>query len=61
VTDSNGVNRFPSLPPGTYSVRVELQGFQPMVRENLVVQIGQTTPIDLSLGWPPGRDGDGHR
>jgi hypothetical protein len=49
VTDSNGVNRFPSLPPGTYSVRVELQGFQPMVRENLTVQTGQTTPLDMTL------------
>ena len=28
VTDSGGVNRFPSLPPGIYSVKVELQGFR---------------------------------
>jgi hypothetical protein len=49
VTDSGGVNRFPSLPPGVYSVRVELQGFRPMVRENLSVLTGQTTPLDMTL------------
>jgi hypothetical protein len=49
VTDTGGVVRFPSLSPGIYSVTVELQGFRTVIRENLVVQIGQTTPIDLSL------------
>lgn len=49
VTDSGGVNRFPSLPPGVYSVRVELQGFRPVLRENVAVLTGQTTPIDLTL------------
>jgi hypothetical protein len=49
VTDAGGVVRFPSLSPGIYSVTVELQGFRTIIRENLVVQIGQTTPIDLSL------------
>ena len=49
VTDAGGVNRFPSLPPGIYSVRVELQGFQSMLRENVSVLTGQTTPIDMTL------------
>ncbi len=49
VTDSGGVNRFPSLPPGVYTVTVELQGFRTVIRENVVVQIGQTTPLDLPL------------
>jgi hypothetical protein len=49
VTDASGVNRFPSLPPGVYSVTAELQGFRTIIRENVVVQVGQTTPIDLSL------------
>ena len=49
VTDTGGVVRFPSLSPGMYTVTVELQGFRTIIRENLVVQIGQTTPIDLSL------------
>ena len=49
VTDTGGVNRFPSLQPGVYSVRLELQGFRTVIRENVVVQVGQTVPLDLSL------------
>ena len=49
VTDTGGVNRFPSLQPGIYSVKVELQGFRTVIRENVVVQVGQTVPLDLSL------------
>jgi hypothetical protein len=49
VTDTGGVNRFPSLQPGTYSVKLELQGFRTLIRENVVVQVGQTVPLDLSL------------
>lgn len=49
VTDSAGANRFPSLPPGVYSVKIELQGFRTVVRENVTVQVGATVPLDLQL------------
>ncbi|MBI4478357.1 MAG: TonB-dependent receptor, partial [Acidobacteria bacterium] len=49
VTDAGGVHRFPSLPPGTYTVKVELQGFRPLIRENIVVSVGQTAPLDVTL------------
>lgn len=49
VSDGGGVYRFPSLPPGTYVVKVELQGFQTVQRENITVQVGQTTSIDLTM------------
>lgn len=49
VTDTGGVLRFPSLVPGTYSVKLELSGFQTLLREGIVVIVGQTTPIDVSL------------
>ena len=49
VTDAGGVNRFPSLQPGIYSVRIELQGFRTVVRENVQVVVGATVPLDLSL------------
>lgn len=49
VTDSGGVNRFPSLQPGIYAVRLELQGFRTVVRENVQVVVGQTVPLDLGL------------
>ena len=62
VTDTGGVNRFPSLQPGIYSVKVELQGFRTVIRENVSVQVGATVPLDLSLTRRHGRrDGDGHR
>jgi hypothetical protein len=49
VTDAGGVNRFPSLVPGTYAIKVELSGFQTINRENIVVLVGQTTPVDFSM------------
>jgi Carboxypeptidase regulatory-like domain/TonB-dependent Receptor Plug Domain len=49
VTDSGGVNRFPSLQPGMYSVKLELQGFRSVVRENVQVVVGATVPLDLSM------------
>ena len=49
VTDAGGVNRFPSLVPGTYVVKIELPGFQTIIRENIQVLVGQTTPVELSM------------
>ncbi|MBZ5556712.1 MAG: TonB-dependent receptor [Acidobacteriia bacterium] len=49
VTDAGGVYRFPSLAPGTYNVRLELSGFQTLVREGIIVVVGQTTPLELQL------------
>jgi hypothetical protein len=49
VTDAGGVYRFPSLVPGTYTVKLELSGFQSLVRDGIIVLVGQTTPIDASL------------
>ena len=49
VTDAGGVNRFPSLSPGIYSVKIELQGFRTVIREGVAVQVGQTVPLDLEL------------
>jgi len=49
ATDAGGVYRFPSLSPGTYSLKLDLQGFQSVVRGNIIVSVAQTTPIDLAL------------
>jgi hypothetical protein len=49
VTDAGGVLRFPSLVPGTYSVKMELSGFQTLLREGIFVLVGQTTPIDVAM------------
>jgi len=49
VTDGGGVNRFPSLPPGVYMVKIELSGFRTVIREGVSVLTGQTTPGDLKM------------
>src|SRR5436309_6074049 len=49
ATDAGGVYRFPSLVPGTYSVKLELSGFQTIDRQNIVVLVGQTTPVELMM------------
>ena len=49
VTDGAGVNRFPSLLPGLYSVKLDLQGFKTVIREGVTVQVGATVPLDLQL------------
>ncbi len=49
VTDAGGIYRFPSLPPGTYAVKLDLTGFQSSLRPGIPVSVGQTTPVDLVL------------
>jgi hypothetical protein len=48
VTDGNGVYRFPALPPGTYTVKVELTGFRTITQEARL-QLGQTITMDAKL------------
>ncbi len=48
-TDAGGAYRLPGLPPGTYSVKFELSGFQTTLRENVAVNVGQTTSLDMTL------------
>ena len=48
VTEANGEYRFPTLPPGKYSVTYKLSGMQTVTRE-AQVQLGRETPIDVTL------------
>jgi hypothetical protein len=48
VSEATGEYRLPALPPGTYSVTAELQGFSPAERTVSLV-IDQTATINLTL------------
>jgi len=49
VADAGGVVRFAALPPGSYRVRFELSGFTPITEENLVLRVGQTAKLQVTL------------
>ena len=49
VTQADGSYRFPALPPGLYTLTVELQGFSPGKRENVRLLLGQTLTLDHTL------------
>jgi Carboxypeptidase regulatory-like domain/TonB-dependent Receptor Plug Domain len=49
VTNETGAFRVPALPPGTYSAKAELQGFQTFTRDNIVLQAGLALAVDFRL------------
>src|SRR2546430_10894069 len=49
VTDARGAYQFIRLVPGRYAVKAELQGFRPLVKEDVVVNADATARVDLSL------------
>lgn len=48
-TNDSGLYAFPALPPGTYTLRVERQGFRAVERKNIEVLVGSANRIDLNL------------
>jgi hypothetical protein len=49
VTGDTGAYQLPSLPPGQYVVTYEIAGFTPFKREDIIVQVAQTTRLDVEL------------
>jgi outer membrane receptor protein involved in Fe transport len=49
TADASGRYSVPFLTPGTYGLKVELQGFRPFARENIGVSIGQTITITARM------------
>ena len=49
VTESNGSYRVTLLPPGTYKVVYQLDGFATLTREGVLVGVGRTSTINVTL------------
>ena len=49
-SDPAGFYRLTALPPGTYALAAELDGFAPFARTGLVLTVGQTAAVDVKLG-----------
>lgn len=49
TTNQQGIYRLPSLPPGTYEITYELQGMRTLVRKGIIISVGQTVTINVSL------------
>jgi hypothetical protein len=49
TSDSKGYYHFSNLPPGTYTVTVEGNGFKTLKEQNVVIEVGHSPTVDLSL------------
>lgn len=49
VTDEWGIAFFENVAPGPYTLRIELDGFEPFVRAGLVINSGPTPDLDVVL------------
>src|SRR5437867_2872277 len=49
VSNTQGSYTLPLLSPGAYQVVVELPGFKKYVRNGIVIEIAQTTRLDVAL------------
>ena len=49
VTDGQGAFRFLNLSPGTYALTAELQGFSKLESSDVLIRLGGTTRLELSL------------
>ena len=56
MTDERGHFLIPALPPGTYSVRAELQGFAPRTLDDVVLTLGSLIDVRLSLNVAGGQE-----
>ena len=53
TTDANGYYAFPNLPPGTYQVRVQKEGFSSAQQDGIALLVNSTARVNLSIS--PGR------
>jgi hypothetical protein len=53
TTDDSGRFKVANLQPGRYAVTVNSTGFSPMTQENVLVEIGRETNLEISLSVGP--------
>ena len=49
VTQGDGKFRLPGLPPGTYTLVVELSGFKTIRREGVIVRVAQVIGVSMQM------------
>jgi hypothetical protein len=49
TSDGQGQFRFLGLAPGSYQVAASLDGYSPVVHENVTVAVGRNTSIEITL------------
>lgn len=49
ITSASGDFRFPLLPVGPYTLTFSLTGFSPVTEKNVVVRLGQTTILSITM------------
>ena len=49
TSDDNGGYRVTNLQPGVYKLETTVTGFAPALAENITVEVGRSTPVDLPL------------
>lgn len=49
VTDEKGQYRFPALPPGMYSIKAQLQGFNTVIRKNIRLHTTIRLTADITM------------
>ena len=53
TTDDTGRFKVANLPPGRYAVTVNASGFSPLTQENVVVEIGRETGLEVAVQVGP--------
>ena len=49
ITDGSGLYRLPQLPPGTYQLRFERDGYKPLARGGILLRVDQTLRFNVEL------------
>src|SRR5689334_675971 len=53
TADDTGRFKVANLQPGRYSVTVNSSGFSPLTQENVIVEVGRETPLEVALSVGP--------